>query len=181
MTKKELIAEMYKVSRLTGHFQLHSGEESPVFFDKYLFASNPYLLSEIIYYLKEITPDDAQVLAGLELGGISLVTALSLKTGINMAYVRKAAKEYGTCKLIEGALVEGKRICIVDDVVETGNQILESALALRKEGAIVTDAVCVLSKDDSSYYMLKAEGIKLTPLFSMKNMSEKDGIKLIRD
>lgn len=171
MTKKELATEISKISRLSGHFLLRSGDTSEVFYDKYLFGSNPYLLSEIVYYLKEIIPDDAQVLAGLEMGGISLATALSLKTGINMAFIRKKAKEFGTCKRIEGPSVEGKRVCIVDDVVITGRQVLESAHELRKAGANVSHAVCVLARNDDTFLQLKKEGIRLASLYLMETIT----------
>jgi orotate phosphoribosyltransferase len=59
------------------------------------------------------------------MGGIPVATALSIRTGIPTAFVRKKAKEYGTCKLAEGADVNGKSVCIVEDVVTTGGAIID--------------------------------------------------------
>jgi orotate phosphoribosyltransferase len=73
--------------------------------------------------MKELIPSNTEVLAGLEMGGIPVVTALSIKSEIPCAFVRKKAKEYGTCKLAEGSNVSGKRVCVVEDVITTGGQI----------------------------------------------------------
>ena len=83
------------MSRLTGTFKLRSGQVSNQYFDKYLFESNPALL-EIAKQLKELIPPETEVLAGLEMGGIPVATALSLQTGIPVVFVRKEAKKYGT-------------------------------------------------------------------------------------
>ena len=87
--------------------------------------------------MKELIPDGTEVLAGLEMGGIPIATALSLETGIPLVMVRKKAKEYGTCKIAEGLEFKGKKVCVVEDVVTTGGQIILSAKDLRENGAIV--------------------------------------------
>jgi orotate phosphoribosyltransferase len=91
-----------------------------------------------------LIPLGTEVLAGLELGGVPIATALSLETGIPAAFVRKSAKHYGTCRLAEGAEVNGKRICLVEDVITTGGQVMISANELRNQVALVTSLVCVI-------------------------------------
>jgi len=125
-----LANEIYKTAHLTGSFKLRSGKVSNDYFDKYLFESNPILLKEIAEHLSRLIPEGTEVLAGLEMGGIPIATALSLKTGIPVAFVRKKAKEYGTCKLAEGIEIQGKNVCIIEDVATTGGQILLSNLSL---------------------------------------------------
>ena len=74
-------------------------------------------------------------LAGLEMGGIPIATALSLASGIPAAFVRKKAKDYGTCKFAEGADVGGKKTLVIEDVITSGGQVLMSAADLRSVGA----------------------------------------------
>lgn len=120
MNREQLAKEIYNTSHLTGEFKLRSGKTSDQYFDKYLFESNPTLLAEVAEQLAPLVPEGTEVLAGLEMGGIPIATALSLKTGIPAVFVRKKAKEYGTCKLAEGMDIEDKRVCIIEDVVTTG-------------------------------------------------------------
>ena len=103
MDKRELAKEIYNVSHLTGNFKLRSGSVSNEYFDKYLFESKTELLKSITEHLLKLIPHDTDILAGLEMGGIPIATSLSLKTDIPVVFVRKKDKDYGTCKLAEGA------------------------------------------------------------------------------
>jgi orotate phosphoribosyltransferase len=102
LEKTELAQRIYKAAHLTGTFTLRSGQVSSEYFDKYLFEADPALLREIASLMTKNIPADTDILAGLEMGGIPIATALSLQTGIAGAFVRKKAKDYGTCKLAEG-------------------------------------------------------------------------------
>jgi orotate phosphoribosyltransferase len=102
-TRTELAGRIYERAHLVGEFTLRSGRTSNEYFDKYLFEADPRLLYDIASALEQLVPEGTEVLAGLELGGIPIVTALSLETGLPAAFVRKNAKTYGTAKLAEGA------------------------------------------------------------------------------
>lgn len=71
---------------------MRSGQISNECFDKYLFEAKPLLLSEIAGMMAGSIPEGTEVLAGLEMGGIPIATALSLQTGIPTAFVRKQTK-----------------------------------------------------------------------------------------
>jgi orotate phosphoribosyltransferase len=170
MDRTELAHRIYSVSRLRGHFILRSGQISDQYFDKYLFESEPALLAEIVSHLSHLIPSDTQILAGLEMGGIPVATALSLRTGLPVIFVRKKAKEYGTRKFAEGIEIVGKNVCIVEDVVTTGGQILLSAGDLRRLGAFVNNVVCVIMRDSASREKLRESGLELYPLFIMSEL-----------
>ena len=80
-------------------------------------------------------PAGIDALAGLELGGVPLATMLSQVTGLPAVFVRKQAKTYGTCQLAEGGEIDGRRLCIIEDVVTSGGAILDAAVELRARGA----------------------------------------------
>ncbi len=172
MNRIQLAKSIYDASHLTGKFLLRSGQYSNEYFDKYLFESDPELLKEIASHMESLIPSGSAVLAGLEMGGIPVATALSLNTGVKACFVRKKAKEYGTCKLAEGADVSGKQLCIVEDVVTTGGAILDAARELRKAGAIVEHVICVIERDPKGRQNLKAEGMELIPLFTMEELKQ---------
>ncbi|WP_409343357.1 orotate phosphoribosyltransferase [Paenibacillus sp. MBLB4367] len=170
MERMTLANEIYKTAHLTGSFKLRSGKVSNDYFDKYLFESNPILLKEIAEHLSRLIPEGTEVLAGLEMGGIPIATALSLKTGIPVAFVRKKAKEYGTCKLAEGIEIQGKNVCIIEDVVTTGGQILLSNQDLKDCGAIVNNVLSVIEREQQGRDNLEDAGLTFLSLFKMEEL-----------
>jgi orotate phosphoribosyltransferase len=106
-------------------------------------------------------PPGTEVLAGLELGGVPVVTALARVTGLPAAFVRKKAKEYGTARFAEGASVDGRRVLVVEDVVTSGGQVVLSTADLRGIGAEITDVVCVIDRSEGGSEALAAEGLRL--------------------
>lgn len=170
MTRKDLASAICTNSYLQGEFKLRSGQISHEYFDKYRFESDPEILSEIAKKMTPLLPKSIQVLAGLEMGGIPIATALSLATGLPVCFVRKAAKEYGTRKLAEGVDLEGKKVCIIEDVITTGGQVIESASALRKGGAEVTSVLCVIDREQGGRDKLQDKGLWLQCLFKMSEL-----------
>ncbi len=167
MGKNDIAKWIYQASHLNGEFKLRSGKISNEYFDKYLFEAEPKLLMEIAKIMKTLIPRGTEIIAGLEMGGIPVVTALSVESGIKSAFVRKKAKEYGTCKIAEGADVSDKNVCVIEDVVTTGGQIIESVKELRKRGAKIDTVLCVILRDDKAIETLANEGLKIIPAFTM--------------
>ena len=170
MERHELAAAIFRTSHLKGEFRLRSGALSSEYFDKYRFESDPSLLGVIVAALKMLIPAKTQVLAGLELGGIPIATVLSQMTGLPAVFVRKAAKPYGTCQLAEGRGIAGQTLLLVEDVVTSGGQLIESASALRSLGALVSDALCVIDREAGGTATLAKGDITLHSLFRMTEL-----------
>jgi len=143
-TDADLARDINAVARLEGQFKLRSGQTSNVYFDKYRFESRPALLKRIAARMLGLLPADTEVLAGLELGGVPIATAMALESGLPVAFVRKKAKDYGTCLAIEGVDVAGRRVAIVEDVITTGGQVALSARDLLAAGAKLNGVVCAI-------------------------------------
>lgn len=166
MTRQELAKKIYEVAHLTGEFKLRSGQISNEYFDKYRFEARPELLREIARQMAPLIPPGTEVLAGLEMGGIPIATALSLETGLPCAFVRKEAKDYGTCLFAEGTDVKGKNVCVIEDVVTTGGQVVISTKDLRSIGANISHVLCVIHRGPSfPEPKLTEVGLTLSPLF----------------
>ena len=165
MTRDELGREIVQRATLHGDFLLRSGARSNIYFDKYLFEADPVLLRAIAEHMRALVPDGVDALAGLEMGGIPVAALLAQESGLPCLFVRKKAKEYGTCKLAEGGEVSGRRLVLVEDVVTSGGQILESAAELRKLGAIVADVLCVIDRESTGVDNLAKQALTLHPLF----------------
>ncbi|HRP02008.1 MAG TPA: orotate phosphoribosyltransferase [Candidatus Kapabacteria bacterium] len=170
MNRTELAKSIYNTAYITGEFLLRSGKISNEYFDKYQFESIPNILNSIADHFSEIIKQDFDYLAALEMGGIPIATALSLKLNIPMVMVRKKAKEYGTQKFAEGPSIKGKKLLIVEDVVTSGGQIIISTNQLREEGAIIETAICVIDRESGGKEALAAESIQLLPLFTMTEL-----------
>ncbi len=170
MTLEELGNEIYKVSRLTGEFRLRSGIKSNEYFDKYQFECRPELLKEISAHLINLLPVEFDLLAGLEIGGIPLATALSLEVGKPMVLVRKKAKDYGTMKLSEGPDITNMNLVVVEDVVTSGGQVLKSIEDLRKLGGNCNVSICVIDREQGGKENLRKIGVELRSLFTMSEL-----------
>lgn len=166
MEHQALARRIVAVAQLSGEFVLRSGLTAGTYFDKYQFESDPELLRAVAEQLAPSLPADTEILAGLELGGVPIATALSLHTGLPAVFVRKKAKEYGTAKLAEGPPISGKRLTIVEDVITTGGQVVISADDVRRLGAEVTTAVCVIDREQGGAEALAEGGIELRSLFT---------------
>lgn len=162
----QLAFDVNAICRLTGTFTLRSGQIATEYFDKYRFEAQPALLRRIAAALAPMIPAGTEVLAGLEMGGIPIATALSLHTGIPAAFVRKEAKKYGTALLAEGADIAGKQVTVVEDVITTGGQVVISTNELRALGANITDVLCVIDRSPDRGAALAAEGLTMHALLN---------------
>lgn len=173
--RADLARRIYEVAHLTGTFTLRSGRVSTEYFDKYQFEADPVLLADIAEAMATLVPDGVEVLAGLEMGGIPVVTALARVTGLPACFVRKKAKEYGTARFAEGADVAGRRVLVVEDVITSGGQAVLSTADLRSIGAIVTDVVCVIDRSEGGAEALAAEGLTLASVVSRPDLDSAAG------
>lgn len=171
-TKTDLAKRIAGVAQLSGTFLLRSGQTSTVYFDKYQFEAQPQLLRELAEAGVALIPPGTEVLAGLELGGVALAVALSLASGLPICFVRKKAKEYGTCRLAEGADVSGKNVLIVEDVVTSGGQVLISGNELRALGANVTHVLCAIDREQGGREALEKEGYALASIFTRSELTQ---------
>ena len=159
-----------RACRLTGAFTLRSGQVSDTYFDKYQFEGDPDLLSAVVDAAIPLIPKGTEVLAGLELGGVPVATALGLRTGLPVAFVRKVAKTYGTARLAEGAPIEGRRVLVVEDVITTGGQVVESSLALRELGARVLDVLCVIDRSDGPLTAIEEACLRVVAVLTRSDL-----------
>jgi orotate phosphoribosyltransferase len=97
---------------------------------------------------------------------------LAQVTGLPALFVRKQAKDYGTCRLAEGGEVTGRRLVVIEDVVTSGGQVVASAADLRGEGAVIDTVLCVIDREAGGVEALAAEGLQLRALFTMSQLAD---------
>ena len=167
MERADLAKQLKATAFLTGQFKLRSGKISSFYWDKYRFESDPVLLSAVVDELQKLLPPSFDKLAGLELGGIPLATGLSLKTGKPCLCVRKAAKTYGTCNLVEGGFQAGETAVVVEDVITIAGQVCASVTQMREIGLVVQHIVCVIDRQQGGREKLKEIGCSLSSVFTL--------------
>jgi orotate phosphoribosyltransferase len=170
-----LAADIDACCRLTGEFTLRSGQVAPEYFDKYLFESDPRLLARVARQMVDLVPEDTELLGGLELGGVPIATVLSTLTGQPTLFVRKRAKEYGTCKLAEGPDVAGRRVTLVEDVITTGGAVRDATRALRDAGAVVEVVVCAIDRSPGDENPLADVGLEVRPVLTKAQLDAARG------
>jgi orotate phosphoribosyltransferase len=168
-----LAARLAESACVAAPFTLTDGRTLDSYFDEYRLAADPRLLHDVAEAMAALVPEHAEVLAGIELGGVPLVVALSAATGLPAVFLRRLPKRYGSRQQIEGAPIEGRRAVLVDDVVRSGGQLLAMARMLRIAGAPVADALCVLERPLGGRLLLDENGIALHALLTEADLPTK--------
>jgi len=159
-----------------GKFVLSSGKESAYYLDGRVITLTPegaYLTGMLILdMVKEALPN---AIGGPTIGADPIVGALGAlahihKVPIKTFIVRKAAKEHGTQKLVEGPeLNQGDKVILVDDVATTGKAIIDSKQILDKMGVIVERAIVIVDRLEGAKDNLARSGVKLESIFTIKD------------
>lgn len=124
-----------------GEYILAGGSPSDYYIDKFRLFSDPYVLRRIARLftpiIEEVKPD---LIAGTELGGVVIATAVSQMSGIPMIAVRKKPKAYGAFanEYVEGPYHAGQCVLLLEDVVTSGTELLSATARLRELGLKVT-------------------------------------------
>ncbi len=107
--------------------------------------------------------------AGVALGGCPLATGVSLKTGMNVLYVRPEAKDHGTGKLVEGPFEKGETVVLLEDVITSGGSTLKAIAALREAGLIISGVVAVLDREQGGAELIRKE-CQFSSLVTLKEL-----------
>jgi orotate phosphoribosyltransferase len=170
MNKSELAQRIASAALLRGTFTLRSGRISNFYLDKYLFSTQPDVLAELGKLFAASIAKGTTRLAGAELGGIPLVSAASMASGLPCVFIRNQKKEYGTAKQLEGVLFAGDKVVIVEDVATTGGQALEAAKVIQDLGGVVTHIIATIDRMEGARENIEAAGIAFESLFTVKEL-----------
>ena len=155
-----------------GDFRLTSGRRSKFYVNLKLAATKPQILERITTEMVLLVPDEAEVIAGMELGAVPLAVALSLKTGLPYVMIRKSERVHGTASRIEGELL-GK-VIVVEDVATTGGSLVDAIEVIRREGGVVEQAIVVVDREEGADEALRAVEVELLPLVRIGSLLQDD-------
>jgi orotate phosphoribosyltransferase len=181
VTLAELGRALRDVAYLEGDFVLRSGKRSRYYLDKYRFETHPALLGPLGEAIAETVREhepEAVRLAGPELGAVPLAAAASLAGGLPFVIVRGEAKVYGTGNRLEGLYEEGECVCLVEDVVTSGGAAVSAVEALREAGLRVSNAICVVDREEGGVDELARHAVRLRPLFTASELLKEPANRL---
>lgn len=152
-----------------GEFTLASGRKSPYYVDIKCAITNPDVLEAVQKKMSAIINEnvdigDIDAVAGVELGGVPLATAVSLYTHLPLVIIRKSIKGYGTGGRIVGELKPGMKVVLVEDVTTTGVSVMDAIEEIRKNGCLVTHVITVVDRCEGAQDNLSAIDVELLPL-----------------
>ena len=174
--RARLLEILKKKAVLYGDFVLASGKTSSYYIDGRLVTLEPegaYLMARLI--LDTLKDDSVDAVGGPTLGADPIVgatIAASYLAGRPLLgfIVRKAEKMHGTQKRIEGPLREGLRVAILEDVITTGNSVLEAIQEVERAGAKVVRVIPVVDRLKGARELLTSKGYAYTPLFTRRDL-----------
>lgn len=117
-----------------------SGIKSPIYCDNRLTLTAPEVRTEIENGLAQVIKNeypDAEVLMGTSTAGIAHAAITAHILDMPMGYVRSGAKDHGRNNQIEGKLVPGQKVVVIEDLISTGGSVIEVVNVLREAGAEV--------------------------------------------
>jgi orotate phosphoribosyltransferase len=177
-TKKVEIAKiLHKIDALKfGVFKLTSGRASPYYIDLRVVPSFPDAFRKICdFYAEQITNQvglkNFDRVAGVPLAGIPFASQIAYNLGKPFLYVRKGVRLHGRKRRVEGILISGDRVLLIDDLVTTGLTLNRAAKAVRAEGGVVREAVALLDREEGGREKLEKNGTNLHALLKMSEVA----------
>ena len=166
---KELLAIQAVALRPNDYFTWTSGIKSPIYCDNRITMSYPSIRREIAAGMVEVIKEKypaVEVVAGTATAGIPHAAWVSELLDLPMIYVRDSAKKHGKTNQIEGRVLEGQKVVIIEDLISTGLSSLKVAKALREAGAEVLGVVAIFSyelkKAHEAFSQAEVEYVTLT-------------------
>ena len=173
MNKKELINILKDCEAIKfGDFILTSGAKSNYYIDIKKASTNPIILKKLIKEIAKYS-DNYDLIAGMELGAVPLIVALSLEKNIPYVIIRKGKREHGTSKQIEGANVKNKKVLIIEDVTTSGGSVIQTINILKENNAILDKIIVIVDRENGAKEKIEEYNLKLIPLLSVSEILDK--------
>lgn len=167
--REDFLLKAYELGIIKfGNFTLKSGIESPFYVDLRPLASSPQLLKTLANNLLDLVEDvEYDLICGVPYAALPMATTMSLTSNIPLIIKRKENKGYGTKRMVEGVFAEGQSCLLVEDVITSGQSLLETIDQVEREGLRVKDLVVVLDRAQGGSEKLKEQGYNVKTLFTI--------------
>jgi len=177
--KTELSRVLHRIGAIKfGTFKLTSGRTSPYYIDLRIVPSFPEAFERVCdIYVKlaetELGAQNFDRIAGIPTAGIPFASLIAYHVKKPFFYIRPKAKLHGRGRRIEGILMPGNRVLLVDDLITTGLSLRKAANAIRAEGGVVSDALILLDREEGGRERLKKDNITLHYLLTAREAANR--------
>ena len=178
LTQKERMANILVKSDAIkfGVYKLTSGKASPYYIDLRIIPSFPDAFREICNFYSEYITDRIGIknfdrIAAIPLAGIPFASQVAYNLKKPFLYMRKGIRMHGRKRRVEGILVSGDKVLLIDDLLTTGLTIKKATDAVRAEGGVVTEAVVFIDRNEGGRQLLLKNGIKLHALMQISEIA----------
>ncbi len=174
MTKELFILKLHDIGAIKfGEFSLKSGLKSPFYFDLRDMISYPEILDGIADLIVENIKDlDFDYVTGIPYTALPIATLVADILDKPLIYARKEEKAYGTKNKIIGKFEKGGKCLVIDDLITTGESIIETAETFKKEGIKTVDFSVVIDRSNNAENLLKKFGYKLHSLMKLDEIAD---------
>lgn len=163
-------------------FTWASGIKSPIYCDNRLTLSDHQVRTDVESGLAALVKEhypEAEVLMGTSTAGIAHAAITAQMLELPMGYVRSGAKDHGRKNQIEGKLIPGQKVVVVEDLISTGGSVLEVVDVLRQAGAEVLGIVSIftygMKKSVDRLAEAKVKNVSLTDLDTVATVAAAEG------
>jgi orotate phosphoribosyltransferase len=173
LTSQEAVAlTLFEIGAVRfGRFVLHSGRVSPIYLDLRVLVSFPTALRQIAAaYQEQLQAISFDLLAATPLAGLPIGTAVALEMDRPLIYPRKEMKGYGTGKQIEGKWEIGQTAVVLDDLITSGDSLLETITTLKASGLHVQDTLVLVDREQGGKAALQEQGYQLHSVISLSHL-----------
>jgi uridine monophosphate synthetase len=169
MNKELFILKLHDIGAIKfGEFTLKSGLKSPFYFDLRDMISYPEMLDGIADLLAEqIKNLKFDYITGVPYTALPVAVLVADILGKPFIYARKEDKSYGTKNSVIGKFEKDKTCLIIDDLITTGESILETAEKFVQEGLVVKDIAVIIDRSKSIENQFNKEGFCLHALITL--------------
>jgi len=177
--KAELSRILHKIGAIKfGAFKLTSGRTSPYYIDLRIVPSFPEAFQRVCdLYIKligeELGAEEFDRIAGIPTAGMPFASVIAYQLKKPFLYIRPRVRLHGRERLIEGIIMPGDRVLLVDDLVTTGLSLRKAAKAVRAEGGVVDDALVLLDREEGGKGRLATSNIRLHYLLTATEAANK--------
>ncbi len=177
--KAELYRVLNKIGAIKfGTFKLTSGRTSPYYIDLRIVPSFPAAFQRVcdVYVKlieKELGKEGFDRIAGIPTAGIPFASFIAYKMRKPFLYIRQRPRLHGRGRRIEGIIMPGDRVLLVDDLITTGGSLRKAAEAIRAEGGIVNHALVLLDREEGGKQRLAEDNVSLHYLLTAREAAEK--------
>ena len=177
--KSELSQILNRIGAIKfGTFKLTSGRVSPYYIDLRIIPSFPDAFQKVCdLYIKLLEKDlgveNFDRIAGIPTAGMPFASVIAYHLKKPFIYIRSKVKLHGRERRIEGVIMPGNRVLLVDDLVTTGLSLRKAAKNMRAEGGVVSDALVMLDREEGGKERLLKDNIKLHYLLTASEAATK--------